>query len=186
MPVRVRIRFVFIHFASGMARHHSSGGNMFSKLIKAILVLTAAASFSAAAQTPPPYGEPIGIEAARKAVAAAVAESKKNNWGMAIGVVDTGGHLVYFERMDNTQAGSANIALDKAKTAVLFRRPSKAFEDALAAGGAGLRILTLGVTAVEGGLPIVVNGKVIGAIGASGGTAQQDGVAAGAGVNALK
>ena len=106
---------------------------------------------------------------------------------MAVAVVDTGGHLVYFERMDGTQTGSAGVALDKAKSAVAFRRPTKVFEDVLAAGGAGLRILTLsGVVAVEGGVPIVIGGKIVGAIGLSGGTAQQDGVAAKAGVDALK
>lgn len=160
-----------------------------TKLIKpALAALAFFVSFSAAAQTPPPaYGEPIGVEAARKASAAAVAESKKNNWGMAVAVVDTGGHLVYFERMDGTQTGSVGVAIDKAKSAVAFRRPTKAFEDVLAAGGAGLRILTLsGVVAVEGGVPIVIGGKIVGAIGLSGATAQQDGVAAKAGVDALK
>ncbi len=133
------------------------------------------------------YGEPIGVEAARKAAAAAVAESKKNNWNMAVSVVDTGGHLVYFERMDNTQTGSANVATQKAQSAVAFRRPTKVFEDVVGGGGAGLRILTLaGAIAIEGGVPIVVNGKIVGAIGASGGTAQQDGVVAKAGIDALK
>lgn len=165
---------------------------MITKSIKASLaVLFTAVSITVSAQTPPPpppaYGEPIGVEAARKASAAAVAESKKNNWGMAVAVVDTGGHLVYFERMDGTQTGSVGVAIDKAKSAVAFRRPTKAFEDVLAAGGAGLRILTLsGAIAVEGGVPIVIGGKIVGAIGLSGATAQQDGIAAKAGVDALK
>ncbi len=133
------------------------------------------------------YGVSIGAEAARKAAAASVAESKKNNWTMAIAVVDTGGHLVYFERMDGTQTGSARVALEKAQSAVSYKRPTKVFEDAVAAGGAGLRILTLsGAVAIEGGLPIIADGKIIGAIGASGGTAQQDGVAAKAGIDAIK
>ena len=153
----------------------------------AFAVALAALSFGAFAQSPPPYGEPIGVEAARKAAAAAIAESKKNNWGMAVAVVDSGGHQVYFERMDGTQYGSVAVALDKAKASAAYRRPTKAFEDVLAAGGAGLRILTLsGAVAVEGGLPIVVNGKIVGAIGLSGATAQQDGVAAKAGVDALR
>ena len=153
----------------------------------ALAALIAAVSFSAAAQTPPPYGESIGVEAARKAVAAAIAESKKNNWFMAVSVVDTGGNLVFYERQDGTQNGSTWVAVDKAKSAVAFRRPTKVFEDAVAGGGAGLRILGLsGAVPVEGGVPIIAHGKVIGAIGASGGTAQQDGVVAGAGINALK
>ncbi len=156
--------------------------------IRAVLAAAAfAVSFGAVAQTPPPYGESIGIDAAKKAAAAAIAESKKNNWIMAVSVVDTGGHLVYFERQDGTQTGSTWVATDKAKSAAAFRRPTKAFEDLVAGGGAGLRILGLsGAVPIEGGVPIVANGKVIGAIGASGGTALQDGVVAGAGINALK
>ena len=158
------------------------------KSLRAALAATAVVlSFGVSAQTPPPYGESIGIDAAKKAAAAAIAESKKNTWVMAVSIVDTGGHLVYFERQDGTQTGSTWVATDKAKSAVAFRRPTKVFEDAVAGGGAGLRILGLsGAVPVEGGVPIIANGKVIGAIGASGGTAQQDGVVAAAGINALK
>lgn len=161
---------------------------MFAKSLKAALaVVVAAVSFNVLAQTPPPYGESISVDAAKKAVAAAIAESKKNNWFMAVSVVDTGGHQVYFERQDGTQTASTWIAVDKAKSAVAFRRPTKVFEDIVSGGGNGLRILGLsGAVPVEGGVPIVINGKVVGAIGASGGTAQQDGVVAGAGINALK
>ncbi len=157
----------------------------FRKILCSTMAVAAfAISANVAAQA---YGESIGLEAARKAVAASVAESRKNNWNMAAAVVDTGGHLVYFERMDGTQTGSARVALEKAQSAVAYRRPTKVFEDAVAAGGAGLRILTLsGAVAVEGGIPIVVGGKIVGAIGLSGGTAQQDGVAAKAGIDALK
>lgn len=152
------------------------------RVVVAIAAMTLSASALAQA-----YGLSIGVEAARKAAAAAVAESKKNNWNMAVAVVDTGGHLVYFERMDNTQTGSARVALEKAQTAAAYRRPTKVFEDALSAGGNGLRILTLsGAVAVEGGVPIVTDGKIVGAIGLSGGTAQQDGMAAKAGVDAIK
>jgi len=144
---------------------------------------------AAYAQAPPPpqYGTAISPADAKKAAAAAIAEVGKIGANpMAIAIVDPGGYLVYFERMDNTQYGSVQIALDKARSAALFRRPTKVFEDALAGGGAGLRILSLtGATAVEGGLPILAGGKVVGAIGASGGTAQQDGVAAAAGIKAL-
>ena len=156
-----------------------------AKVIRTVVAVAAMTlSASALAQA---YGLSIGVEAARKAAAAAVAESKKNNWNMAVAVVDTGGHLVYFERMDNTQTGSARVALEKAQTAAAYRRPTKVFEDALSAGGNGLRILTLsGAVAVEGGVPIIADGKIIGAIGLSGGTAQQDGMAAKAGVEAIK
>ncbi len=105
---------------------------------------------------------------------------------MAVAVVDTAGQLVAFERMDGTQYGSVAVSQDKAVSAALFRRPTKAFQDAVAGGGAGLRVLTLrGANAVEGGLPIVVDGKIIGAIGVSGGSAEQDGGVAKAGLDGL-
>jgi len=133
------------------------------------------------------YGTPVNVETAKKAAAAAVAEAKKNNFTMAIAIVDPNGTLVYFEKMDNTQNGSAAVALDKARSAALFKRPTKAFQDTLAAGGEGLRILALqGVVPVDGGLPIIVAGKIIGAIGASGGTSAQDGQVAKAGADAVK
>lgn len=138
------------------------------------------------AQTLVPYGAPITLEHAKKAIAAAAAEARRNNWGMAIAVVDTGGALVSFDRMDNTQTGSIKVAIQKAQSAAAFRRPTKVFEDTLASGG-GLRILGLpGAIPIEGGFPIVIDGKIVGAIGASGGTAQQDGQTAAAGLAALK
>ena len=133
------------------------------------------------------YGTPVNAETAKRAAAAAIAEAKKNNFTMAIAIVDPNGTLVYFEKMDNTQNGSAAIAIDKARSAALFKRPTKAFQDALAAGGEGLRILALqGAVPVDGGLPIIAAGKIIGAIGASGGTSAQDGVVAKAGADAVK
>src|SRR5512139_3248734 len=103
-----------------------------------------------------PIGAPVGVETARKAAAAAVAEAKKNGWLMAVAVVDPGGTLVYFERMDNVQAGSVAVSQGKARSAALFKRPTKAFQDAVAGGGAGLRVLALeGAVPLEGGLPIV-------------------------------
>jgi glc operon protein GlcG len=133
------------------------------------------------------YGTPITADVAKKAAAAAIAEARKNNFTMAVAIVDTNGFLVYFEKMDNTQNGSVNIAQDKARSAALFKRPTKVFEDGLAAGGAGLRLLELdGIVAAEGGLPIIVAGKIVGAIGASGGTGAQDGVVAKAGADAVK
>src|SRR5262245_53435722 len=133
------------------------------------------------------YGVPVNVETAKKAAAAAVAEARKNNFTMAIAVVDPNGTLVYYEKMDNTQNGSATVAIDKARSAALFKRPTKAFQDILAAGGEGLRILALqGAVPVDGGFPIIVAGKIIGAIGASGGTNGQDGQVAKAGADAVK
>ena len=135
----------------------------------------------------PQYGTNVNHEQARKAIAAAVAESRKQNLPMAIAVVDTAGMLVAFERMDNTQYGSVAVSQDKAASAALYRRPTKVFQDVLAAGGAGLRVLTLrGANAVEGGVPLMADGKIIGAIGVSGGSAEQDGVVAKAGVDGMK
>ena len=106
---------------------------------------------NAHAQLPNPYGAPIGVDVAKKAAAPAVAEARKNNWTMAVAIVDTAGNLVYFEKMDGTQTGSVNVAIDKARTAALFKRPTKAFQDVVAAGGDGLRILRLeGATPIEG------------------------------------
>jgi uncharacterized protein GlcG (DUF336 family) len=133
------------------------------------------------------YGPNITLETAKKIAAPAIAEARKNNWNMAIAIVDTAGDLVYFEKMDDTQVGSVQVAQSKARSAARFKRPTKAFQDALAAGGAGLRILALdGAIPVDGGLPLVSGGKIVGAIGASGGTSEQDGVVAQAAVNALK
>jgi glc operon protein GlcG len=134
-----------------------------------------------------PYGEPITLENARKAVSPARAEAEKEHLHIAIAIVDPGGELVYLEKMDDTQTASVQVAIDKARSAVLYRRPTKFFEDSLAAGGAGLRFLGLrGVVPVDGGFPLVLSGKIIGAIGVSGGTNVQDGQCAGAGAVILK
>ena len=141
---------------------------------------------SAAQAQVPQYGININLEMARKVIAAAVVDSRRQNLPMAIAVVDTAGQLVAFERMDNTQTASIAVSQDKAVSAAMYRRPTKVFQDVLAAGGVGLRVLTLrGANAVEGGLPLIVDGKVIGAVGVSGGTSDQDGVVAKAGVDAL-
>jgi glc operon protein GlcG len=155
----------------------------------AVLALTVVAFGQAPLAPPPniPYGVSISPDAAKKVAAAAIAEARKNNWAMAVAVVDTGGYLVYFERMPDTQLGSVEVSMDKAKSAALFRRPTKSFQDALAAGGEGLRILRLtGAVPVEGGIPIIVDGKLIGAVGASGGSSDQDGRTAQAGAAATK
>ena len=133
------------------------------------------------------YGPSISVENAKKVAAAALAEVRKNNWTMAVAVVDTNGDLVYFEKMDDTPLGSTIVCQEKARSAARFKRPTKAFQDALAAGGEGWRILSLeGAVAVEGGIPLMSGGKIVGAIGASGGTSQQDGMTAAAGAATLK
>lgn len=136
---------------------------------------------------PNPYGPPISNVDAKKAAAAALAEAAKNHWNMAAAVVDPNGTLVYYEKMDNTQLGSANVAVDKARSAALYKRPTKAFQDALASGGAGLRVMALqGAVPVEGGVPIIADGKIIGAIGVSGANSDQDGQCAVAGAGVIK
>ena len=155
-------------------------------IILLALALFASNTFAQTAAQPA-YGTPIGVEAAKKVAAAAVAEAKKNNFTMAISVVDTAGNLVYFEKMDGTQTGSVNVSIDKARSAALFKRPTKAFQDIVAAGGVGLRILGLqGAVPVDGGIPLMEGGKIVGAIGASGGTSDQDAQCAQAGANLMK
>jgi glc operon protein GlcG len=162
---------------------------MLLKRTLAALALSVAA-FGQTPAAPPaniPYGTPISADAAKKIAAAAIAEARKNNWAMSLAVVDTGGYLVYFERMQDTQLGSVEVAIEKAKSAALFRRPTKSFQDTVAAGGDGLRMLRLtGAIPVEGGIPIIVDGKLIGAVGASGGSSDQDGKTAQAGAAAMK
>jgi glc operon protein GlcG len=133
------------------------------------------------------YGRPIRVEEAKKAAAAALGEARANNWNMAVAVVDPAGFLVYFEKMDDTQHGSVIVAQAKARSAALFKRSTKTFQDMLAAGGEGLRVLGLeGAVPVEGGLPIMADGRVVGAIGMSGGTSAQDGQCAQAGIESLR
>ena len=135
---------------------------------------------------PQPYGGPLALDVAKQVAAPALTEAARNNWAMAVAVVDAAGDLVYFERMDATQAGSVVVAIDKARSAARFKRPTKAFQDMLAAGGEGLRVFRIkGAVPVEGGVPIVIEGKIVGAIGLSGGTSAQDGQCARAGLEGL-
>ncbi len=150
------------------------------------LILALGAS-SALAQMPNPYGTPISLENAKKAAAAAVAEARKINWPMSVAITDTAGDLVYFEKMDGNQTGSVNLAIAKARSAVLYKRPSKVWADLVGAGGDNLRLMALqGIVPSNGGIPLVMDGKIIGAIGLSGGTGAQDGQCAQAGADALK
>lgn len=159
--------------------------NTLAKFV-AVVMLVLCTSW-AFAQLPNAYGQSISLENAKKVAVPAIAEARRNNWTMAVAIVDTAGDLIYFEKMDGTQAASSNIAVDKARSAVRFKRPTKALQDALAAGGEGLRLLGLeGAVPVEGGVPLLVDGKIVGAIDLSGGTSQQDGQAAKAGADMLK
>src|SRR5215467_12583994 len=159
----------------------------FIRFVFFIALLLAASMLDAQTAPAPAYGTSIGVEAAKKVAAAAVAEARKNNFTMAIAIVDTGGNLVYFEKMDGTQTGSVNVAIEKARSAALFRRPTKSFQDTVAQGGVGLRMLGLpGAVPVDGGIPLMESGKIVGAVGASGGTSEQDGQCAQAGANLIK
>src|SRR5215469_3032158 len=134
-----------------------------------------------------PYGAPISLEQAKKVMVGAEDESRKNNWNMVIAVLDSGGNLVMLQRMDGVQLGSIEAANDKAYSAVMYRRPTKVFQDLVVQGGPNLRLLRLaGASPLEGGIPIFVDGKVIGAIGVSGHTSEQDAQVAKAGADALK
>ncbi len=155
-----------------------------------VLSVAAAASAQApAAPAPPPpaYGAPISLEQAKKVMAGAEVEAKKNSWPVVIAILDSGGQVVMVQRLDNAQWGSVEVAKDKARSAVAFRRPTKVFQDAVAQGGVNLRLLQLsGASVLEGGIPILVDGKVVGAIGVSGVTSQQDAQIGQAGIDALK
>src|SRR2546428_873872 len=151
--------------------------------LSTLLLATGAAAQTSPQAKPPaptssyaiPIGPSVGLDAAKKAAAAASAEARKNNWFMAIAVVDPAGTLVYYEKADNTQLGSAQVAIEKARSAALYKRPTKAFQDALAAGGNGLRILPLeGAGPVEGGAPLMSDRELVGAIGLSGDLSEHD------------
>jgi uncharacterized protein GlcG (DUF336 family) len=144
------------------------------------------ASFAAMAQVPQ-YGVSINLEQAKKAIAAAQVEARKNSWPVAVAIVDNAGMLVAYERMDNTQTGSVQASIDKAVSAAMYRRSTKVFQDAVAGGGAGMRALGLrGASPVEGGLVLMMDGKVVGGIGVSGVNADQDGLVAKAGADVIK
>ena len=126
----------------------------------------------------------LNLDVAKQIAAAAEKEAAANKWTMVIAILDDGGHLIYLERMDETQIGSVQVAQDKAASAVSFKRPTKAFEDMVAGGRTAILKLP-GAIPVEGGVPLMADGKIIGAIGCSGGTSAQDGQVAKAGVDAL-
>jgi glc operon protein GlcG len=158
------------------------------KTLTGALVLALLAAAPARAQTtPPPYGPPISIEGARAVMAAAESEAAKNNWAVVICIIDSGGNIVMLHRHNDVQLSSIEISRGKAKTALMFKRPSKVLDDAISSGGAGLRFLALkDIVPLEGGLPIVADGKIVGAIGVSGVLSSQDSQVARAGADGLK
>jgi glc operon protein GlcG len=158
------------------------------KIVAAVGAITLVSTFTAVAQQPPlPYGAPMSLDTAKKAMTASEAEAAKNQWPVAIAILDTTGSLIMLQKLDNTQTGSVEIAIGKARTALDFRRPSKAMQDVVAGGGAGLRLLSVrNMLALEGGVPVVVDGKVVGAVGVSGVTSEQDAQVAMAGAAAAK
>ena len=155
-------------------------------LVVSIAVVLAAAVAGAQAPAQPEYGAPITLEQAKKVMAGAEAEANKNKWPVVITILDSGGQTVMVHRLDNAQWGSVDIAKEKAKAAVALRRPTKVFQDLIAQGGANLRLLNIGYSVLEGGIPIIVGGKLIGGIGVSGVTSQQDAQIGQAGIDALK
>src|SRR5262245_1379816 len=160
---------------------------MLSLLIGGVVLFAAVATNAQAPAPPPAYGPPISLAQAKKVMDGAEAEATKNKWNVVITILDSGGQVVMVHRMDGAQFGSVDVARDKAYSAVAFRRPTKAFQDAVEKGGANLRILRLpGASPLEGGVPIVMEGKLIGGIGVSGVTSEQDAQIANAGIAGLK
>jgi glc operon protein GlcG len=158
------------------------------KALAAAGAIVLAASLPVHSQTmPPDYGPPIGLENARKVMAAAEAEAEKNNWPVVIAIIDSGGHIVMMHKRDNTQLSSLQVAQGKAMTALKYKRPTKVLDDAISAGGAGVRFLALkDITPLEGGFPLVMEGKIVGAIGVSGVLSGQNSQIGRAGIDALK
>jgi glc operon protein GlcG len=143
------------------------------KRILLAATLVAFATGASAQDKRPDYGPDVNATGAKKIAAAVLAECGKNQWNVAVAVVDNHGYLVYFERMDNTQTASMDIAVGKAKAAATYRRPTRAFADVIGKGGAAVLSLP-GIFASPGGLPIMVGGKVVGGVGVSGVTGDQD------------
>lgn len=136
--------------------------------------------------TLPAYGPPVTLDQAKRAMAAAELEATENTWQVAITIIDSGGNLVMLQKSDNAQLSAVGLSEGKARTALEFKRPSKDLDEAIAHGAGGNRLLALKhITPIEGGLPIVLDGKIIGAIGVSGAVSAQDSQVAKAGITAL-
>ncbi len=137
-------------------------------------------------QPQPPYGAPITLDQAKRVMAASELEAAKNSWTVAITILDSGGNMVMFHKADNTQLSGISTSAGKARTALEFKLPSKTLDDAIAAGGAGMRLLALkDITPLQGGILILVDGKIAGAIGVSGALSAQDDQIAKAGADVL-
>jgi len=157
----------------------------FRRIAQGLFVLSSAGAVAQAGEAPrPDYGADITVETAKKIAAGVVAECQTNKWNVAVAVVNTHGSLVYYERMNNTQSASARIAVDKASAAAMYRRPTRAFVDAIAKTGPAIMTLP-GVVASPGGVPIFSGGKIIGAVGVSGVTGDQDEQCAKAGLSGM-
>ncbi len=155
-------------------------------LAAALCVMALGACPALSQTTPPPYGPSITLDQAKRAMAAAENEATKNNFAVAIAIIDSGGNQVMLHKLDNAQLAAIDAATAKAQTALAFKLPSKALEDAVTAGGPGLRLIGVkGVFAVEGGLPIIIDGKIVGAIGVSGGMSGQNSQIARAGIEGV-
>jgi glc operon protein GlcG len=159
------------------------------RILKVITILSVVlfvfSGVALAQQMPNPYGPNINLATAKKVAAAAAAEAMNIKINAVIAIVDTGGNLLYLERFDVVQYGSVDVAVHKAKCSVAFKRPTKAFEDTIGSGKTAYLTLD-GISAIEGGVPIIQNGKIIGAIGVSGGSAAQDGQVAKAGAKLIE
>lgn len=153
-------------------------------MLSLLMCFGAIGSTAPAQQMPIPYGAPISLEQARNIVASARQAADQRRFSMAFAVVEPGGQLVLFEKMDGTQYGSEVVAQEKARTAARFKRPTKAFSDAVAAGRVAVLSLP-GAVAIEGGVPIVIGGRIVGALGVSGGTSEQDGEIAAVALSAI-
>jgi glc operon protein GlcG len=189
-------------FCTLLCRSRVAAAALFEEVFQMLRMLALACAFAlsagsaigpALAQAPaapsaasPPYGPPITLDQAKRAMAAAELEAAKNSWQVAITILDSGGNMIMFHRVDNAQLSATTVSEGKARTALEFKRPSKALDDAIAAGGAGMRLLALkDITPLEGGIPVIVDGKIIGAIGVSGSLSSQDAQVAKAGADAL-
>jgi glc operon protein GlcG len=183
-----------------LCRSRVAAAALFEEVFQMFRMLALACAFalsvgSVLAQQPPapasstatlPYGPAITLDQAKRAMAAAELEAAKNSWQVAITILDSGGNMIMFHRIDNAQLSATTVSEGKARTALEFKRPSKALDDAIAAGGAGMRLLALkDITPLEGGLPVIVDGKIVGAIGVSGALSSQDAQVAKAGADAL-
>ena len=160
-----------------------------SAAIAGLLLAASFASAQAPAPTqpmPPPYGAPITLDIAKQIMAGAEAEAEKNKWPVVVVILDSGGNIVMLHRRDDSQLSAIGTAEGKARTALYFKRPTKLLDDVVSAGGAGMRYLALKeFVPLEGGIPIVIDGKIVGAIGVSGVLSAQDTQVARAGVDAL-